>query len=212
MELQPRPDVHACCGDGSGGVLQTTPAHCALPAQVTSQAHAAPQLTVLHEFLPAQSTVHAPVPHVTPWQLPWPLQVIVHATLLAQLTPLRHELAVEQSMLHDQPVGHVTSWLHAVASSAQSIVQVFCAALHDVHSAGHVLASASRASIVSPASFSDDDTTHNPSVQVRPVAQSAWVLHEKSPLRWLTEQSAKAITDPKQTTQSAMSFTAFLRG
>jgi len=96
--------------------------------------------------------------------------VIVHASLLAQVTPLLHEPAGEQAMLQFQPTGHVTCWLHAPRLSAQSIVQVFVVVLHDVHCAGQV----------TPAS---GGATQKPSVHVRPVLQSDCFVHAKSSLR-----------------------------
>jgi hypothetical protein len=117
--------------------------HCELTPQVTSHAHDAPQNTSWHELLPAQLTLHAPVPHVMPWQLPRPVQLIEHDRALVQTTPLEHELFGEHMMSQAQPSGHVTRWLQAPLFAAQLIVHVFCARLHDVQPVGHTAASTS---------------------------------------------------------------------
>jgi hypothetical protein len=71
-------------------------------------------------------------------------------------------------------VGHVIAWLHATGLTAQSIVQLFVAVLHDVHGDGQPAASPfGRASPFTPESSCV--TTQNPSEQVRPELQSACV-------------------------------------
>jgi hypothetical protein len=106
--------------------------------QATSHAQDSPQLTLLHDAVPEQSTLHGPEPHVvTPWQLCVPLHVIMHDLLPVQVMPLRHELVPAHMMLQFQPVGHVTRCAQLLLS-AQAITQLFVVALHDVHCAGHV--------------------------------------------------------------------------
>lgn len=154
--------------------------------QVTSHAHASPQLTAphaplplqltlhaprpqpieLHDALPLQVTLHAPPPHVTVLQV-WRPHAIVHVVALSQNTPLLHWLAIEHSTLQFQPVGQVTAWLQAPLLIAQSITQVFWAVLHDVHCDGHTAASPDGVS-TAPESAGN---TQNPSTQVRPSAQ-----------------------------------------
>jgi len=176
--------------------------------QVTPQAHDGPQAMLVHEFRPAQSTLHGPAPHVTPWQLREPLHTIVHPLLLAQLMPLLHALSPEHAMLQLQPVGHVICRVHASGLSAQSTVQVFVAVLHDVHCDGQLPVGG--ASVFTPESSAGP--TQNPSLQVRPSAQSACFSHAKSPLRWLTEQPPEVTTaNPRTANQNATSFTAYLR-
>jgi hypothetical protein len=104
-EVQP-PNGEVEVQSGGAG-LHVRPTHSEL-WQLTSHAHDRPQLTLRHEPVPVQSTLQAPLPQVTFRQLCAPLHVIVHDVLLRQLTPLRHELPVEQSMLQLQPSGHVT--------------------------------------------------------------------------------------------------------
>jgi len=175
--------------------------------QVTSHAHDGPQAMPVHEVRPVQSTLHRPVPHVTPWQLREPLHAIVHPLLLVQLMPLLHALSPEHAMLQFQPLGHVTICLHVAALSAQSIVQVFVAVLHDVHCDGQAVGCPS---VFTPESSAGP--TQNPSVQVRPSAQSACFSHAKSPPRWLTEQPPAVTTaNPRTASQNATSFTAYLR-
>lgn len=65
-------------------------------------------MTVRHDKVPEQSILHGPAPQVRFLQLCVPLHVIVHDWLLAQLTPLRHELPGEHKTLQFQPAGHVT--------------------------------------------------------------------------------------------------------
>lgn len=179
--------------------------------QLTSHAHDRPQLTPRHAPLPVQSTLHGPLPQLTFLQLCAPLHVTVHALLPRQLTPLLHEPLVEHATLQLQPVGHVISWLHAPPLSAQSIVQLFVALLHEVQPAGQVLASPTGCpSVVTPESTWG--ATQKPSVQVRPELQSACFTHAKSPLRWLTEQlPAVTAANPTMTSQNATSFTACLQ-
>lgn len=203
--------------------------HAALIRQVTSHAHADPQLTLPeHAKLPVQLTLHAPVPQATvlahDWgplqvtlQAPWPhvtflqvcrpLHAIVHDVALPQRT-LLHWLVTEHATLQLQPAGHVTVWSQAPLLSMQSIVQLFLAASHEVHCDGQTAASPSGGG-VSPMPESTA-TTQNPSTQVRPSAQRCSASQAKSPLRWLTEQltaSARA----RAVVQSA-SFTASLPG
>jgi len=104
--------------------------------QATSHAQDRPQLTLLHDGAPEQSTLHGPEPHVvTPWQLCAPLHVIVHDLLPAQLMPLRHDRVPAHMMLQFQPAGHVTCCWQLLVS-AQAITQLFAVLSHDVHCAG----------------------------------------------------------------------------
>jgi hypothetical protein len=86
------------------GGLQLTPGkkHAAAPIlQVTSQAHASPQLTSPpHAPLPVQLMLHAPVPQVTELshEAP-PLQVTLHAPV-PQVTELPHDMMPPQVTLH----------------------------------------------------------------------------------------------------------------
>jgi hypothetical protein len=73
--------------------------------------------------------------------------------------------------------------------SAQSIVQVLDAVVHEVHCDGQ--STVSMAASTCPA-------TQKPSMQLRPEAQSDWLSHAKSPLRWLIEHAASAIARPMQ--------------
>ncbi len=61
------------------GVLHVRFEQSELTWQVTSHAHARPQVTVRHDPLPMQSTLHGPVPQLMFRQLCAPLHVIVHA-------------------------------------------------------------------------------------------------------------------------------------
>jgi hypothetical protein len=94
-------------------------------------------------LVPAQSILQAAVPQVMPWQLLFPVQLIVHDLPLVQFTPAEHELLVEHMMSQAQPIGHTTRWLQAPLFVAQLIVHSFCATLHDVQPAGHTAASPS---------------------------------------------------------------------
>jgi hypothetical protein len=205
--------------------LQVTAAHVALSWHLTSQAHAEPQLTsplharlpvqltlhapvpqvtwLPHDELPLQVTLHAPRPHVTVLQVWRALHAIVHDVALPQLT-LLHWLATEHRTLQFQPAGQLTAWLQASLLSAQSIVQVFWAVLHDVHCDGHTAASPSGGG-TTPESAA---TTQNPSTQVRPSAQRCSELQAKSPLRWLTEQP---VASASATVVQSASFMADLR-
>lgn len=91
------------------GLLHRTVAHAATPSrQVTSHAHAGPQLTSpLHAELPVQLTVHAPVPQVTalPHDPP-PLQVTLHVPV-PHVTWLLHDALPPQVTLH-APRPHAT--------------------------------------------------------------------------------------------------------
>ncbi len=182
----------------------TSPSHAALPVQFTLHAPV-PQVTWLpHELAPPQVTLHAPRPHATVLQVARALHAIVHDVALPQLTPLLHWLATEHRTLQFQPAGQVIAWLQASLSIAQSIVQVFWAVLHDVHCDGHTAASPSGGG-TTPESAA---TTQNPSTQVRPSAQRCSELQAKSPLRWLTEQPAASAS---ATVVQSASFTASLR-
>jgi hypothetical protein len=91
------------------GWLQLMAAHAATPSrQVTSHAHARPQLTSpLHAALPVQLTLHAPVPQVT--ELPHdppPLQVTLHVPV-PHVTWLLHDVLPPQVTLH-APRPHAT--------------------------------------------------------------------------------------------------------
>lgn len=185
--------------------------HDPLPLQVTSQVPV-PHVTELpHELAPPQVTLHAPRPHVTVLQVPRTLHAIVHDVASPQLTPALHWLATEHATLQLQPAGQVIAWLHAPLLSAQSIVQVFWAVLHDVHCDGHTAASPSGGEVsTTPESAA---ITQNPSTQVRPSAQRCPESQAKSPLRWLTEQpaSARARAVARAVMVQSASFTASLR-
>lgn len=90
------------------GSLQVTAAHEALSRQVTSHAHAEPQLTwPAHAAVPLQLMLHAPVPQVT--ELPHelgPLQVTPQVPA-PQVTEPPHELVPPQVTLQ-VPRPHVT--------------------------------------------------------------------------------------------------------
>lgn len=156
-----------------------------------------------HAPVPVQSMLHGPVPQVRSLQLCDPLHVILHDLLLTQLTPLRHELGVEQAMLQLQPTGHVTCWLHAPPLSAQSIVHDFVALLHEVHCAGQLPAP----SVTPESSWG---ATQKPSVHVRPVLQSDCFMQAKSSLRWFIEQLPAMMTANPMTANQSASFTACL--
>ncbi len=91
------------------GLQVTPPVRHATPAlQVTSQAHAGPQLTApSHAMLPVQLTLHAPVPQVTvlPHELV-PLQVTPHVPV-PQVTAPPQELVPPQ-VTPQVPRPHVT--------------------------------------------------------------------------------------------------------
>lgn len=160
--------------DGSAQpALQLRLLHVKGPVQATSHAHDAPQRTSRHDRLPMQSTLHAPVPHVMPWQLWAPLHVIAHAMLLGQVMPLRHEEATEHTTLQFQPAGQTTAWAQPPLRP-QSIVQVLVPATHDVHAGGHAGAASGGSVSIS---------TQSPSTQVRLPAQAVWPSQAKSPLR-----------------------------
>jgi len=74
-EVQPRGTVV----EVQSGVLHVRFVQSELAWQVTSHAHDRPQLTFRHDPVPAQSTLHRPVPQVRFLQLCAPLHVIVHA-------------------------------------------------------------------------------------------------------------------------------------
>ena len=189
------------------GVLQVRFTQSELMWQVRSHAHDSPQLTSRHDPVPVQSTLHGPPPQLRLLQLCDPLHVIVQDLLPAQLMPPRHALVVEHAMLQFQPVGHVTCCAQPPLS-AQSMTQLFVTVSHDVHCDGHA---AGGASPFTPES-SWGGPTQNPSLQVRPPAQSACFSQAKSPLRWLTEQPpAVTAANPRTASQSATSFTACLR-
>jgi hypothetical protein len=194
--------------------------------QVTSHAHASPQLTLLHALLPLQSTLHAPRPqptalhealpmqvtlhaprpHVTVLQVWRALHAIVHDVALSQSTPVLHWLGSEHRTLQFQPAGQVTAWLQAPLLIAQSITQLLWAVLHDVHCDGHTAASPNGlGASTAPESAA---ITQNPSTQVRPSAQRCSELQAKSVLRWLSEQPAASA---RATAIQSAGFTAFLR-
>lgn len=188
--------------------LHDSPVHDELLWQVTSQPQDTPQLMPWHEPLPPQSTLHRPLPQVMFLQLRRPVQVTAHAAPGGQTTPLLHESAREHSTLQLQPCGQSTSCLQLPAASEQSIVQLRTARLHDVHPAGHSAASGS-GSASRPASVA---TTQNPSTQLRPAAQSRWLWHAKSSLRWLTEQlPAATIASAIAASAASASLTVHLR-
>jgi hypothetical protein len=219
------------------GLQVTLAARHAPNRQVTSHAHAVPQLTApphdplatqstlhapgpqpteLHDELPLQVTLHAPRPHVMVLQVWRAPHAIVHDVALPQLTPLLHWLATEHVTLQLQPAGQVIAWLQAPWLAAQSIAQVFRARSHDVHCDGHTAASASGAGVsTTPESAA---TTQNPSTHVRPFAQRCSESQAKSLVRWLTEQPAASATarvsagaSARAVTSPSDRFTAVLR-
>ncbi|HEX8109618.1 MAG TPA: hypothetical protein VF516_17930 [Kofleriaceae bacterium] len=180
--------------------------HDPLPVQATAQVPA-PQVTAPpHELGPPQVTLQVPRPHMRFLQVWRALHTIVHDVALSQLTPALHWLGTEHATLQAHPVGHVIAWLQAPLLAEQSIVQVFWAALHEVHGDGHTAASPSGGVSTTPESAA---ITQNPSTQVRPPAQRCWASQAKSVLRWLIEQPAASAT-ARAVVQSA-SFTASLR-
>jgi hypothetical protein len=89
-------------------LLHVMAAHVAGDRQVTSHAHARPQLTwPLHAALPVQLTLHAPVPQVTalPHDPP-PLQATLHVPVPHVTWPL-HDAVPPQLTLH-APRPHAT--------------------------------------------------------------------------------------------------------
>src|SRR5262245_43181083 len=121
--------------------LHVSPLHAAVRSQEISHEHAEPQLRSVHEFSPEQLTLHAPPPHANLSQLPRPEHVMLQDRPVGHVTPLRQELVVEHSTLQAQPSGHLTGPLHAPPLSRQSMLHDFTSRLHDVHAAGHRLAS-----------------------------------------------------------------------
>jgi len=184
--LQPRTcEVHPRCTFVHAGALQVRAVQVDTPTmQLMSQAHDVPQLIVAHDSRPLQSTLHGPEPQVKLAQLARPPQVIAHDLAVLQLMPVRQAIAVEHAMLQLQPLGHTTGRAQAPLFSAQSIVQVLVAALHEVHCVGHALDESTAASTCAG--------TQKPSVQVRPELQSDCFSQAKSSLRWLTEHAASA--------------------
>jgi hypothetical protein len=75
-DVQPR---SGSCELQFGGALHVRFEQSELAWQVMSHAHAWPQVTLRHDPLPAQSTLHRPAPQVRFLQLCAPLHVIVHA-------------------------------------------------------------------------------------------------------------------------------------
>jgi hypothetical protein len=140
--------------------------------------------------------VQRPAPQARFLQLDAPPQVIAHDLLAVQSMPMRHELAVEHSMSQLQPVGQVICRAHSALFAAQSTLQVLASLLHDVHCAGQAGGDASGFTAASAG------TTHSPSVQVRPLAQSACFSHANSSLWWLIEQPLAAATAIPTTTTS----------
>jgi hypothetical protein len=183
--------------------LQVSSAHREPALHVMSHAHDSPHDTFRQEFAPEQSTLHAPGPHVMSRQLDAPLHVMLHDLALMQLMPLRQPLPLH-AMTHAKPAGQVICDWHSCGLTAQSMVHTCAASSHDVHVAGQMLTppSTGRASGVPP----ESSATHWPSTHTRPPEQFAWVVHAKSPLRWLTEQPAAKIERTRAT-----SFTVHLR-
>ena len=203
-EVQPR------SGDVQLGSVQLMVVHVAPVKQDTSHAQDAPQLTSRHDWLPLQLTLHRPDPQVIPWQLRNPVQLIAHDMVLGQVMPLRHELGVEHRTSQFHPAGQTTAWAQPPLR-LQSIAQVLVPGSHDVHPGGQTCASPSglASSSRGASTGSVSTSTHNPSTQTRLSAQAVWLSQVKSPLRWLTEQPARA-RHPRAVSQSA-SFMAFLR-
>lgn len=114
-DVQPRTSPQFC--------LHATLRHSAMPLQPTSHAHDEPQPTLSHDALPVHAMLHGPMPQLRLRQLCVPLQVIVHAVLPVQLTPLLHAPSREHSTLQLNPSGQVTACLQPPLS-AQSIVQL----------------------------------------------------------------------------------------
>jgi hypothetical protein len=153
-----------------------------------------------------------PVLHMNSLQLARPEHVTLQALPPGQTRPLLHEPATEHRTLQFQPSGHRIGPLHAPPLSMQSMLQVVEALLHDVHCAGHWFASFGSASVLLASIgtlASACCATQKPSMQVRPVLQSACFSQAKSPLRWSTEQPAMTSANP--TSQRAARFMACLR-
>jgi len=168
--------------------------------QPMSHAHDSPQTTFRHDRSPVHPTLHGPAPQLTFLQLCKPVHVTAHDLLVVQSIPLRQALSVEHTTLQFQPAGHVINRAQAAGLTAQSTLQVFASRLHDVHWVGQASASS-----LAPASTA---ITQNPSLQVRPSAQSAVFTHANSSLWWLIVQPGTA--NPTTASQSATSFMACL--
>jgi hypothetical protein len=179
VAVQPRISVH-CAGDD----LQLTVLHVASGPQVTPHEQDSPQLTLVHEFRPLQSTLQRPRPHERLRQVPRAVQLTLQDVLLRQLMPDVQAFSTEHITLQDQPAGQVTCSLQPPLS-AQSTVHVLALLLHDVHCDGQASASAPESTCAA---------TQKPSMQVRPDTQSDCLSHAKSPLRWLIEQAASTAT------------------
>ena len=179
-----------------------------------------PALTLVQLAKPWQSRSHAPAPHDTLRQLWDTPQVIAQSAASTQSMPLRHARSVVQSILQLNPAGHVIARVHRPGFTLQSTAQVFASRSHDVHCAGHIGGggpsiggggSIGRLSGTTPASIGVV-ATHRPSLQMRPDAQGWVSSHEKSALRWLTEQLPPAATAMMTSAvHSATSFTASLQ-
>jgi hypothetical protein len=100
-----RSDEQPRSGSSQPIAEQVTPEQVALVRQVTSQPHEDPQLTSRHDPVPLQSTRHGPRPQLIARQLPSPLHVTLHGELPAQVTPLRHALAIVHWTSQLQPDG-----------------------------------------------------------------------------------------------------------
>jgi len=146
------------------------PLHESMPLQLTLQAPVPHRTSSPHEPVPLQLRLQAPVPHVTVLQLCLPLHMIVHEVLPVQLTPLLHEFCVPHITLQLQPNGQLTG-PEQPPLTPQSMMQLCDEALHEVHCGGQSSASGGRG----PSNTSG--TAHKPSTQIRPLLQSAWVLH-----------------------------------
>jgi hypothetical protein len=178
----------------------------------TSHAHEVPQETVSHEFGPAQFSVQAPGPHMTPRHEARPVHWMLHEAALPQLMPLRHELSPLQRMSQLKPAGQTTCALQ-FAPAPQSMMQTL-PSMHRVHCGGHMLVSigASRRG-PSDGAASMPLVTHRPSLHIRPASQSDVVVHSNRSLLWLIEQlpAAAATATEARANQTKIHFMACLR-
>lgn len=178
------------------------------PLQLIVEVLAEPPRTLRQESLPMQSRVQVPLLHATLEQLLRP----VHSTLQSrseQVMPERQEPLVLHSISQFQPPGQTTGNLQPLLW-AQSILHILLSGSQEVQIEG-------QAALLPPPSLGSLPPsigvleTQRPSTQTRPSAQSAVPWHEKSPLRWLTEQlAAVRAARVKVASQSATSFTAAL--
>jgi len=182
--------------------------HDCCPVQLTSHEHALPQFTVWQLSRPLHVTLHGPLPHVTVlhvWSLP---QVTEHDSEPTQLTPLRQSLLPAHSTVHAKPAGQsIVPFVQLVWLQLMS--QVFSPAafvLQLEQLPGHWPLLPVGASMPFPV----PSTTQNPPTHVRPLLQSAFLMHANASLRLSIEQPRpKAEASAKQTRSAG--FKAVLR-